>query len=217
MEATGTTWRGGSVVQPAISPLSKLLDLPLNCRKHSTSQFLIDNFERSLAFNPPKQSDACPPWRAQASELPTISNCQSPELEISLSHRKQRTENFLIAKSRPMLPSLNQHLSREMGPRWQRIPDSRLSTLNRELPSLIANEPHSREESCACKQTTYKILIANEFYSQDASCHPLFHHSGEAMTTFVADYPWQCDNCAGISERGRRRSSLSVWGNETWL
>jgi hypothetical protein len=40
-------------------------------------------------------------------------------------------------------------------------------------PSLIANETHSREKSSACKQSTYKILIANEFHLQKT---PLEHH-----------------------------------------
>ena len=46
---------------------------------------------------------------------------------------------------------------------------SRLSTVNCNLNSLIANETHSPEESCACKQSTYEILIANELrLSRDA-------------------------------------------------
>ena len=36
--------------------------------------------------------------------------------------------------------------------------------LTQNFKFLIANETHSREESCCCKHSTYEILIANEFH-----------------------------------------------------
>ena len=41
-----------------IRPERKLLDFPLTASKSTTSQFLIDNFERSLAFTAPKRASA---------------------------------------------------------------------------------------------------------------------------------------------------------------
>ena len=41
-----------------------------------------------------------------------------------------------------------------------------LSTLDSQLPPLVANETHSPEESNVCKQSTSKFLIANDFHSQ---------------------------------------------------
>jgi hypothetical protein len=155
-------------VQPISNRQPKLLDFPLTHRNQSTSQFLIDNFGASLSRRPPWRVNAfTAPKHSGAEEghSPMISNRQCPELEIDLSHRKQRTENFLIAKFRPMLPSLVPlalGTDRSLHP----SPDLRLSTLNSRLSSLIANETHSREESCSCKQSTYKILIANENHSR---------------------------------------------------
>jgi hypothetical protein len=234
MEAAGTTWWGGPAVQSAISPLSKLLGFPLTNRKHSTSQFLIDNFGACLMRRPLQQ------FTAQAGQTP-ISNRQSPQLEINLSHRKQRTENFLIAKfgahslRRPpqrllaeadrtcnfesLTSSSNRHtreLESGVSHRKQRI-----GPLSNRHKIAFCNSGASGRSDQLCltsnvKRLTSKTLLANEFHFRRLSRQPLFHHSGDAMTTFVADHPWQCDNCAGNSERGRHTSSLSVWGNETW-
>jgi hypothetical protein len=87
--------------KPAL-PLSnrqpKLLDFSLTHRKHSTSQFLIDNFRAPLASRFSLTSNFRPP-------ISSSSNRQSPELEIGLSYRKQRTDDFLIARFRHIIRS----------------------------------------------------------------------------------------------------------------
>jgi hypothetical protein len=113
MEAIETNWRGRSVLRQAFGPPTKLLDFPLTCRKQSTSHFLIDNFGAYLTRRPAparrgeRRVNGClAPGFTQTSHLKPrtcSSNRQRPELEIGLSHRKQRTENFLIANFRPIL------------------------------------------------------------------------------------------------------------------
>jgi hypothetical protein len=147
LEVGERNWRAKTPVQQISNRQLKLLDLLLTHRKHSTSHFLIDNFQGSLDF----RSSPTSKFRLPISCSP---NRQSPELETDLSHRKQKTENFLIANFRPMLRSPNQPSVANLDPRCQRIPDSRLSPLNCKLPSLIANEAHSREESSNRKQST---------------------------------------------------------------
>jgi hypothetical protein len=90
--------RDKTEVQPIPNRQLKLLDFVLTYRKHSASQFLIDNFGACLMRRPPQHLGA-----KAGRTLP--SNRQSPELETDLSHRKQRTENFLIAKFRRMYRS----------------------------------------------------------------------------------------------------------------
>ena len=82
---------------PSAAP--KLLDFPSSHTKHTTSYFLIDNF---CTFSWPGSHPA------SSLEPPAskTSNRHIPELESSLSYRKQSTENFLIAKFRPILDLL---------------------------------------------------------------------------------------------------------------
>ena len=177
------------------NPGAKLLDFCSTHTKHGTSQFLIDNFEASLAGRSARFDGACPPparrplgacspWQVASrgrnrtaelrppqqanvftglSGVPASSyeppaprtNRQSPELESPLSHRKQTTENFLIAKFRPVprqssqLPPAAVH-----GPRVTRH--------GPRIP-LIADETHSRAMPSITKQMTCNFLIANEF------------------------------------------------------
>jgi hypothetical protein len=42
-------------------------------------------------------------------------------------------------------------------------------------PALIANETHSREDSSACKQSTYHFLIANEFHCANPALQTCEH------------------------------------------
>ena len=108
--------------------------------------------------------------KAVCSRLSTVdsrllSNRPSPRLEIPVSPRKQtiapipNRPKFAFCNSRPLaaLKGLNVPSSVAV--------QSRLLTLDYKLPPLIANDMHSRKSSTACKQSTYQILIANEFHS----------------------------------------------------
>ena len=138
----------------ATPPTYKKLEISLTLPKSTTSDFLIDNFCTLSA--------SCPS-PASSLERPASSNSNRhiPELESSLSYRKQSTENFLIAKFRPM--------HRKLGQCGASSTRSRLLTLDSRLPPLIANETHSRKASSACEQSTYQILIANEFHHWHSS------------------------------------------------
>jgi hypothetical protein len=111
-------------------------------------------FPRRLASQP------SPPRRA--SPLPTYDffNRQYQILEPLVSYRKQSIGTFLIAKFRPILRSENMPPARAACPP--------LATSHSSPSSLIGNEMHSREESSASKQSTYKILIGNEFHCSAA-------------------------------------------------
>ena len=157
------------------------LDFSASLAKSITSNFLIDNFCTLLRSPVSKSTSvgssgtlhsplACCAAAASSRRRVTRhslvltkegslpSNRQCPELEMGLSHRKQRTEIFLIANFRPMLRNLIQ--------RGERVDCSRLSTLDSRLPSLIANDTHSREKSSYSKLSTYQFLIANVFHRQ---------------------------------------------------
>ena len=170
------------------------LDFPLNLTESATSKFLIDN-SSGFSMKPFTLSSSAVPGVVEGSRLPqqtavilssasfaffassasSISNRQSAELEIGLSHRKQRTENFLIAKFRPIMRQLHC-----FGPI---AVCSRLSTVDSRLPVLIANETHSREESSYCKRSTYNFLIANEFHG---SAHRQSTTSFASLASFAS-------------------------------
>ena len=124
--------------------------------KQNTSQFLIDNFGAHILQRPPQRriADA---YRTSNLEPPTSSpNRPSPRLEMPVSHRKQTAGPI---SNRPQIAFSNS--------RYFRAPSSASPTSNLEPLSsriLIANETHSRRESCGCKHSTYEILIANEFH-----------------------------------------------------
>ena len=148
---------------------SEKLDFSITTAESTISNFLIDNFGALIVRRPPQQlvyHDARRAAKADCTssiELPVSSNSNRhiPELESGLSHRKQRTgprsnrHKFAFCNSCPVAASRVLDESSF---------DFRLSTLDSRLPSLIANATHSREESSDCKQSTYKILIANEFH-----------------------------------------------------
>jgi hypothetical protein len=148
-EVGKTNRRDRTEIQPFANRQPKLLDFPLTHRKHSTSHFLIDNFERSLAFTVPKHSSA------EAGHSPLISNRPCPRLETPVSHRKQ---TIAPTSNRPQFAFFNSPLSSSSASLAPLLPASR---------TLIANGTHSRESSSSCKHSTYKILIANEFHLQN--------------------------------------------------
>ena len=139
--------------RPSPAAHSEKLDFPVSRSKSTTSHFLIDNsctLSRSV-FLP--ASNLKPPTSR-------TSNRQYEILEPHVSHRKQRTGNFLIANFRPMFRKLADRAARGSG-----IGRSlSLVTCHSPLILLIANDMHSRKQSSNCKQSTYEILIANEFH-----------------------------------------------------
>src|SRR5690348_18013906 len=90
------------IFRPPAAPPSpgqglNLLDFLLSCRKLSTSQFLIDNFGARISRRPLQQLAAeADPISSLDSRESSTSNRPAPRLEILLSHRKQRTDSFLI-------------------------------------------------------------------------------------------------------------------------
>ena len=148
---------------PAVAPIplppSKLLDFSLTSPKSATSEFLIDNFQRVSSRNAMPLSFAS--FAPFASSPSCISNRPTPRLETPVSHRKQtiapisNRPQFVFSNFALRAPAASKHAVAKAGP-WP-------------LSSLIANETHSREESSACKHSTCKILIANEFHGCGAS------------------------------------------------
>src|SRR5690348_1236636 len=161
-------------------PISKKLELPLTMPKSITSNFLIDNLGACLTRRPPQlpspdadrtsksqvftlvaaEGSQPLPWSSAsfasfASSTSCISNRQIPELESPVSHRKQTIG-----------PLSNRHKFAFCNFRLLLIPASLPPCLLASSPPLIANDMRSREESSLCKQSTYQILIANEFHSQ---------------------------------------------------
>ena len=116
------------------STISAKLDFSLTCSNQSTSQFLIDNF---------CSGSDCSSLVTRHLSLP--SNRPSPRLEILVNHRRQRIGPI---SNRPKFAVCKFHCSSFLA----------------SSPLLIANDMHSHEESSTCKQSTYQILIANEFH-----------------------------------------------------
>ena len=167
-------------------PVSKKLELPLTRPKSTTSDFLIDSLGARILRRPPQLPSAeadrtskLKPFTLSAAEgshsaalslasfasfasSPScISNRPTPRLETPVSYRKQKMAlisnrpQFVFSNFALRAPAAPKHAAAKAGP-WP-------------LSSLIANETHSREESSACKHTTCKILIANEFHGCGAS------------------------------------------------
>ena len=146
--------------------LAPKLDFRLNCTKHATSHFLIDNF-RACILRRSSQQPVHPdvgrvrePDRASSLKPPASrnSNRHIPELESPVSCRKQRIG-----------PISNRHKTAFCNfVSFRHCSHSVPVTCHLPL-ILIANETHSRKQSSACKQSIYKILIAIEFHSQIAS------------------------------------------------
>ena len=125
-----------------MSTSSAKLDFPPSLAKSNTSNFLIDNFGALVVRRPPQQlvypdagmaakADCAPSFEPPASGN---SNRQCPELETDLSHRKQRTEFFLIAKFRPMLPQMLSPISLRPG-KWH--------SMGQDVDSLESLHPQS--------------------------------------------------------------------------
>ena len=132
--------------------IPKLLDSSLTAAKSTTSQFLIDNF-----------CVLCPSHRAPASSIePLASRTNRPYFALCNSRLLRGIPNHAHAEIAQTLlrhgPRLTGHCALSSG-------RSRLSTFDCKLSSLIENDMHSREESSACKQSTYHFLIENEFHS----------------------------------------------------
>ena len=122
-----------------------------------TSKSLIDNLN-GFSMKPFTLSVVVGSHSLACSSLVTrhlslFSNRPSPRLEIPVSYRKQRIGTI---SNRPKFALCNfRHLF---------FPASLRPCLFASSPLLIANDMHSREESSHCKQSTYKILIANEIH-----------------------------------------------------
>ena len=185
------------------------LEQSLTCTKHSTSQFLIDNFERlhGEVVDPtrPEFRRTAKPRRLQAychcSCFSLVAgHCSPPFLIANDLHSREKpcasqqsTYEFLIA---------NEFHSSEIGKsaffpisllpcRTASLPASsrsRLSTFNCQRSSLIENDMHSRKESSCCKQGTYEILIENEIQS--------------LLTANFPNLDWNCA-CDSVESRAR--------------
>ena len=151
-----------AVVRPKLHPnyvyITPKLESCLSYRKHTISQFLIDNSCKS--FFPAAASPA-----SSLKPLASRPNRPSPRLEMPVSHRKQTIGPI---SNRPQFAFYNFALVGSGRLRTTFALETyppRLSTDDCKLSSLIANETHSRGESSHCKRSTYEILIANEFQS----------------------------------------------------
>lgn len=173
----------GSFLRDAVasSTSSKLLEIHLTHRKHSTSHFLIDNLN-GFGMKPitlsevegslypklqPDHSELRSFARSAGSQLSTLnsllpSDRQTPELGIDLSHRKQRTEVFLIAKFGALFPlHPPKHASAKAGPA------RRIS--NRPCPRL--EMPVScRKQRIGPLSNRPKIAILNSASNSRSSC-----------------------------------------------
>ncbi|HKW89727.1 MAG TPA: hypothetical protein VJN21_13345 [Candidatus Acidoferrales bacterium] len=125
-----------AIVSQNYVTITAKLDFNLTPPNPTTSQFLIDNF--CVPF---------PSHRTPASSIePLASRTNRPYFaffNFSVPFRSVSQRHFLAH---------TEH--------------SRLSTIRSRLPCLIANDMHSREKSSPWKQSTYEILIANEFRSR---------------------------------------------------
>ena len=104
-----------------------------------------------------------------------IMSTNSAKLDFSLSPAQSTTSNFLIdnfctllrspASKRTSVGNSGAHHSPLACPEWSRRITCDVPALTKEGSLFpIANDMHSRKESSACKQSTYQILIANEFH-----------------------------------------------------
>jgi hypothetical protein len=220
MEAIETNWRGRSVLRQAFGPPTKLLSCWLTPCKQSTSHFLIDNFGACLTRRPVPAR--CGEWRVNGCLAPGFtqtshlkartcsSNRQRPELETGLSHRKQRTENFLIANFRPIL-----HLPIPARTLVLHLPTPKLrhltSSSNRHIPELESGLSH-RKQRIGPLSNRHKFTFFNSVVSLSlppcfpASLPSLAMGHESRVTVFFGDLsrterrpvaarPSRCDNC----------------------
>ena len=130
---------------PKSCQLVPKLDFRLTPSKQTISHFLIDNSCTGSAPLPFPTSNL--------EHQTSSSNRPSPRLEILVSHRKQTVGPI---SNRPKFALCNfRCLSFSAS-----VPPCHFASSS----LLIANDMHSREESSTCKQSTYRILIANEFH-----------------------------------------------------
>ena len=135
----------------------------------STLSQILSSAEGSRPPQLPSAEAACSRLFSRLSPVDPrlLSNRHIPELESPVSHRKQRIGPL---SNRHKIAFCNFHPLTTLNESSVSLPlafQSRLSTLDHRLPSLIANDMHSREESSPCKQTTCNFLIANEIHSRN--------------------------------------------------
>ena len=139
-------------LSPISLPAFKLLDFLLSHRKHSTSQFLIDNF-RALSWFRVFPASSFEPLASR------ISNRHIPELESLVSHRKQRIAPLSNRHKIAFCNSRFRHpIGAPIGFAKQR-PHSRLSTFNSQLLSN-RQSPELEMHLSHRKQRTENFLIA---------------------------------------------------------
>jgi hypothetical protein len=138
----GTPFTPSRPLSPNLTPSSpspapnyvsfqKLLVSSLTPSKSATSQFLIDNFERSFALNPPWRVEATTASKQLAAQAGhSIFNRPAPRLETLVSHRKQ---TFALISNRPQFAFYNSGVSSRSGRFCTTSSCSRLSTINCQL------------------------------------------------------------------------------------
>jgi len=154
-------------------PNPKLLDYSLTHRKHNTSQFLIDNFGVYLSQASSLLSSSAPsPSFSSASFASFASSASASHGSLPLCLPASGTSN------RPQIAVFNSAASRRSA---RLCPTSNVKPPTSRI--LIANETHSRAESSLCKQSTYEILIANEFHSLISPHERFFYPEAESVLT----------------------------------
>ena len=178
------------------------LDCSSTLAESTTFQFLIDNFQQVSSRVGGSWSSAS--FASFASSASCISNRHTPRLEMPVSHRKQRIgplsnrHKFAFCNFVAFCGAVHSFLTSNLKPLTSRF--------------LIDNDMHSREESSSWKQSTYKTMIANEFHRRTIPHQDNCGESTGVVRRFVAARAVRCDNRAGNSSRGTRRSSLPEMG-----
>jgi hypothetical protein len=220
MEAIETNWRRTSVLRQAFGLPAKLLDPPATNREQSISHFLIDNFAACPTRRPAPArrgewlvNGCLAPGSARIPHLKPrtcSSNRQRPELETGLSHRKQRVENFLIAKLCPILHraipgrTLALHLPT---PKLRHL----TSSSNRHIPELESGL-NDRKQRTALLSNRHKFTFFNSVVSlslppclpaslpslaagHESPVRVFFGDLSRTERRSVAARPSRCDNC----------------------
>jgi len=228
------------------------LDSRVSHPKSITSNFLIDNFQQVSSHVAGSSSSAS--FASFASSASCISNRPCPRLESPVSHRKQTIAPIsnrpkfafcnlpLAAPKQPVHPDAGRAAKRACPPKqvFAKAGRSQLSTVACGLPSLIANETHSRKRPNACKQSTYRFLIANEIQRAALTLNVADGPKNAPRFLFITiDLPhpaldsrlltlnWQRRALLPLAHRGaiiapenlhRGRGEIRRrdWGNETW-
>lgn len=195
--------RGRPVPCPNYVYTTSKLDFRLNQRKQSISQFLIDNFGAHVLRRLPRQVVAQEDRTSNLKHPMTRSNRPSLRLEMPVSDRKQSPG---LISNRPYFAFLNFSVpfsSLLQGHSAATAEHSGLSPNDCRQHSLIENDMHSHENACGSKQTTYQILIENEFHSQDAPIKVDFRIQENGGATS------NCKGNPGVGESSNVRSRRS--------